>query len=114
MRISLIGLFVFMSSACFAQQEFDCKAFLAQEIKDETPEQVMKECQNFLHCGLDNTDMTLFVQPAAIASIRVDATNKKEQLTYGYILKQIQQFTEAEDYKKFKKLPKQQAPKQNP
>lgn len=107
MRIILIGLFVFISSICVAQKEFDCKAFLAKEIKDETPEQVIKECQNFLYCGLDNTDMKLFVQPPAIKSIMANAANNKEQLTYGYILKEIQQYTESEDYKEFKKLPKQ-------
>lgn len=107
MKTVLIALFVFAATASAAQEEFDCKAFLAKEVKDEKPEDIIKECQNFLHCGLDNTDMKLFVQPPAIASIMMNAANNKEQLTYGYILREVQKFTESKEYKEFKKMPKQ-------
>jgi hypothetical protein len=51
--------------------------------------------------------MKLFVQPPAIASLMTKAANDKERLTYGYILKHVQEFTNQKDYKEFKKQPKQ-------
>ncbi|MCD6065113.1 MAG: hypothetical protein K0R82_3024 [Flavipsychrobacter sp.] len=107
MKTALLICTIFITTACSAQKEFDCSAFLAKEITDETPEKIIKECQNFLNCGLDNTDMKLFVQPPAIASLMTKAANDKERLTYGYILRHVQEFTNQKDYKEFKKQPKQ-------
>lgn len=102
MRYLVVILVLFIAQSARSQTIVGCEQLLAAQVGDETPENIVRNCENFIYCGVDSQDVYNCVKVQVMGMLIFEAREENPKYTYGDLLEKLKEYTAKPSYVAFK------------
>lgn len=102
MRYLVAFLFLFIAQSARSQAIVGCEQLMVTPVGDETAENIVKNCQNFIYCGIDSQDVYNCVKVQIMGMLIFEAKEENPKFTYGDLLEKLKEYTTRPSYVAFK------------
>jgi hypothetical protein len=102
MRYLIVFVFLFAAQFSRAQSIVGCEQLLATPVGNETAEQIVSNCKNFIYCGVDSQDWFNCVKVQVMGMLIFEAKEENPKYTYGDLLEKLKEYTAKPSYVAFK------------
>jgi hypothetical protein len=106
MRYLIIFLLLFIAQSARSQTIVGCEQLLATPVGDETAENIVRNCGNFIYCGIDSQDVYNCVKVQVMGMLIFEAREENAKFTYGDLLEKLKEYTARPGYIAFKEKQK--------